>query len=177
MHPRCVSRGVRQSPPFQSLRFVRITASGPLRAHQRDRGPWRRAPSARAAVLTYSNPKASLFFHPLVTLPLSLSLSFATFTLRTVEKRLVAPQAGIWKVFDVLAIRGENAERLIPKSPEDKLARFFFAREEISPARGAACVRARTNKAFIQPKVRRIDMKFFSQPSTCRLFVHLPATS
>lgn len=65
------------------------------------------------------------------------------------EKRLVAPQAGIWKVFDVLAIRGENAGRLIPKSPEDKLARFFFAREEISLER--VRVHVRTNKAFTQP--------------------------
>lgn len=30
-------------------------------------------------------------------------------------------------MFDVLAIQGENAERLIPKSPKDKLARFFFS--------------------------------------------------
>lgn len=94
---------------------------------------------------------------------LSLSLSFVIFTLRTVEKRLVAPRAGIWKVFDVLAIQGENAERLIPKNPEDKLARFFFffrSGRNISGERNR--VRARMNKAFIRPEVHRIDVKFFS---------------
>lgn len=121
-------RGARQSPPFQSLRFARITAYGSLR-HIKGTGDREGAlPSPRAAVLAYSDPKASLSSLPL---PPSGFCSRATFTL-AVENGLVAPRGSIWKVFDVLAIRGENAERLIPKSPKDKLARFSFGKEYFS---------------------------------------------
>lgn len=108
-----------------------------------------------------------------VTLPLSLSSLFATFALRTVQKRPVAPRGGIWKVFDVLAIRGENARRLIPKSPGDKLTLVFFSLGKKYLLRRA--LRARANKAFIQTEMRHIDVKFFSQRPICRLFTHLPA--
>lgn len=65
-------------------------------------------------------------------------------------------------MFDVLAIRGENAGRLIPKSLEDKLARYFFSlgKKYLWREEPRACARA--NKAFIQPEVRRIDVNFFS---------------
>jgi len=78
-------------------------------------------------------------------------------------------------MFDVPAIQGENAGRLIPKNPEDKLRAFFRSRRNISRGEKAACVRA--NKVFIQPEVHRIDVKFFSHRPICRLFIHLPTTS
>lgn len=81
-------------------------------------------------------------------------------------------------MFDVLAIRGENAGRLIPESPEDKLAHFsFFTRgEKISRARRSrACTRARANKA--PEGAACIDVKFFlTVPYAIWLFIHLPAT-
>lgn len=84
------------------------------------------------------------------------------------EKRFLAPQAGIWKVFDVLAIRGENTGRLIPKSLEDKLARFFRSRRNISGERNH--VRVRTNKAFIQAEVRCIEIFSLNPPHGEYLF-------
>lgn len=39
-------------------------------------------------------------------------------------------------MFDVLAIRGENSGRLIPKSPKDKLARFSFGKKYLGVAAG-----------------------------------------
>lgn len=80
-------------------------------------------------------------------------------------------------MFDVPAIRGENAGRLIPKSPEDKLRAFFSLGEKYLSRgeKGAACVRA--NKVFIQPELHGIDVKFFSHRPICWLFIHLPATS
>jgi len=80
-------------------------------------------------------------------------------------------------MFDVPAIQGGNAGRLIPKSPEDKLRAFFRSGRNISREarkKPRACARI---KCLFNRRYTRIDVKFFSHRPVCRLFIHLPAMS